>query len=1047
MLQQLLLRIRGELLLLLLLLHTTTATNHATVPLTGHDGDERALEDFKAKVTSHSGVLASWNRSTSYCKWEGVTCSQRQPWRVVALDLQSQGLAGTISPAIGNLTFLRMLNLSFNSLRGEIPPTIGSLGRLEVIYLRGNLLTGTIPKNISRCTSLRQMLIGENNMGLHGSIPTEIGGMPSLTHLELPSNGLSGTITPSLGNLSRLIKLSLAGNYLQGSIPGNIGNNPHLQFLQLSRNNLSGLLPPSLYNLSSVYAFHVTQNKLQGHLPTDLGTSLSSIQLFSLGINQFTGVVPTSITNLSSLQVFEISSNKFGGVFPSNLGRLQYLQWLVFDDNKYEAKNEQEWEFFTSLTNCSMLQVISIGWNRFTGNLPISLANFSTDLRKLRLLHNNISGTIPSSIQNLASLEELDLRDNLLTGPIPESIGNLKRLTHLYLGNNYFSGQIPSSIGNLSALAQFGASANRLEGPIPSSIGNLTKISALDLSRNELTGWIPNEIMHLSSISKFLDLSYNYLEGRLPSEVGNLVNLGKLFLSGNQLSGEIPHIISNCIVLQILFMDGNAFQGSIPPTLKNIKGLTQLNLTDNKLNGSIPASLGSITNLQELYLAKNNLTGSIPELLGNSTSLRRLDLSFNNFQGEVPKQGVFRNLSALSIVGNNELCGGIPQLRLPNCPDSVARKNKKAILLSHRIAVSTAGAILVLLSGFALAVFLYRRSKAARKNEQLLPQFTDIDLPMVSYDDILKGTDGFSEANLLGKGRYGSVYRCTVQNQGAAVAVKVFNLQQPGSYRSFQVECEALRRVRHRCLVKIITSCSSINHQGQDFRALVFDFMPNGSLDSWIHSESGNGTLTLAQRLDIAVDIVDAVDYLHNGCRPPVIHCDLKPSNILLTQDLRARVGDFGIARILNETASRTSGNSNSTIGIRGSIGYVAPEYGEGLTVSTHGDVYSLGITLIEMVTGRSPTDDMFRDGSTLHHFAKAALPDKVMEIADSKIWLHDEANNSNATRDIIRTKECLAAIIQLGVLCSKQSPRERLLISNVSVEMHNIRDTYLGIR
>ena len=182
---------------------------------------------------------------------------------------------------------------------------------------------------------------------------------------------------------------------------------------------------------------------------------------------------------------------------------------------------------------------------------------------------------------------------------------------------------------------------------------------------------------------------------------------------------------------------------------------------------------------------------------------------------------------------------------------------------------------------------------------------------------------------MLGKGRYGTVYKGTLENQAIVVAVKVFNIQQSGSYKSFQAECEALRRVRHRCLLKIITCCSSINHQGQDFRALVFEFMANGSLDRWIHSnlegQNRQGALSLSQRLDIAVDIVDALDYLHNGCQPLIIHCDLKPSNILLNQEMRACVGDFGIARVLDETTSKQHINSSSTIGIRGSIGYISP--------------------------------------------------------------------------------------------------------------------------
>ncbi|XP_066396083.1 probable LRR receptor-like serine/threonine-protein kinase At3g47570 [Miscanthus floridulus] len=426
--------------------------------------------------------------------------------------------------------------------------------------------------------------------------------------------------------------------------------------------------------------------------------------------------------------------------------------------------------------------------------------------------------------------------------------------------------------------------------------------------------------------------------------------------------------------------------------------------------------------------------GEIPDTIGNRRVMEFLLMDGNSFQGSI--LAMFKNMAGLTVLNltDNKLNGSIPD-------NFTTLTNLQELYLGHNNLFGTIPDLLV------WAGFHHRKSKTVPKKD-LPPQFAEIELSIVPYNDILKGTDGFSEANVLGKGRYGTVYKGTLEIQVIVVTVKVFNVQQSWSYKSFQAKCEALRRVRHRCLLKIITCCSSINHQSQDFRALVFEFMANGSLDGWIHpnldGQNGHIALSLSQRMDIAVDIVDALDYLHNGCQPSIIHCDLKPSNILLNQEMRACVGDFGIARVLEETTSKQHINSSSTIGIRGSIGYIALEYGEGLVVSTSRDVFSLGITLIEMFTGKSPTDDIFRDGISLHYYAKAALPDKIMEIADSNISLHDGVNNSNDTRHITRTKECLLAVIQLGVLCSKQLPTEQLSMNDTGAEMHAIKDKYI---
>jgi len=323
------------------------------------------------------------------------------------------------------------------------------------------------------------------------------------------------------------------------------------------------------------------------------------------------------------------------------------------------------------------------------------------------------------------------------------------------------------------------------------------------------------------------------------------------------------------------------------------------------------------------------LSGPIPEVLQNLTSLSVLDISFNNLQGKVPDGGAFRNLSYKSVAGNTELCSGAPQLHLAPCSIRPTRKGRKKKFKSLIVSLITTVTVLLSVS-IILLVWMLREKLKQKQNERAQSLISVEKFERIPYLALSKGTDGFSESNLLGSGRYGTVYKCVLGNEDREpLAVKVFNLCQSGSSKSFEVECEAMRRIRHRCLIKIITCCSSIDLQGQEFKALVFEFMPNGSLDVWLHPKfhksTTRNTLSLDQRLDIAADIIAAVEYLHNSCQPPVIHCDLKPSNILLAEDMSARVGDFGISKLLPENASKRVLNSSSTTGIRGSIGYVAP--------------------------------------------------------------------------------------------------------------------------
>ncbi|PIA37152.1 hypothetical protein AQUCO_03000016v1 [Aquilegia coerulea] len=977
-----------------------------------NETDRLALLAFKDQITIDPlKVMSSWNDSHHYCEWEGVTCGLRHP-RVTMLNLDSQGLVGSISPHIGNLSFLRLLNLQNNSFHGVIPREIGRLFRLEGISLINNSLVGEIPINISLCYSLTRLFLSGNNFV--GKIPMELGSLPKLVSLALENDNLTGEIPPSLGNITTLKNLALSYNNLEGVIPSTLYNLKSLEILSIHANTLSGMFPSSLYNLSTLQVISISANQLTGNIPSE--TNLHNLQFFLIGGNRFSGHIPSSLFNASKLFRFDISGNQFTGKVPVNLGNLNELTFLALQENSLGSGKSGDFDFITPLTNCSNLETIVLYSNELGGSLPVSVANFSKSLTSLYLSQNQITGNIPKELENLQNLILLDLSTNFFNGSIPIGLGNLRKLQILGLQNNQLSGQVPLFLWNMSQLVELDLSNNILEGSIASALDN-QNLQILDLSRNNFTGPIPREI-GLSSHLIRLVLRHNSLNGSIPLEVGNLKNLGYLDVSENNLTGEIPGVLSS-LSLEYIYMGSNFFQGPLPSSLADLEGLLSLDVSHN------------------------NLSGIIPRQLGKLSVLTTLNLSFNNFEGAVPVEGVFRNSSAFSVFGNLKICGGPPNLRLPKC--RIQRSKKQ----DNGLAVKVILGVLIpsLIVGFCL-IFLY-----FRKNPKGKPSSEEGfgDLKRVSYNDLYKATDGFSSTNLIGRGSYGSVYKGILQQDESPVAVKVLNLIERGASKTFMAECEALREVRHRNLLKILTVCSSVDFKGEGFKALVFEFMPNGSLESWLHPSSDGQdvprSLNLCQRLNIGIDVASGLEYLHNHCERPIAHCDLKSSNILLSDDLTAHVGDFGLAKFLSaETRSTITSNKDesSSIAIRGTIGYIPPEYGAGGEVSTQGDIYSFGICLLEMFTRKRPTDQMFKDGHSLHEFSKLALPHRVMEIIDERL-LSEETHNGDINA-LNRMRECLSSIIRIGIACSVDIMTERMDIKDVLKELHSIKAIYLQV-
>nr|GEV93577.1 protein kinase-like domain-containing protein [Tanacetum cinerariifolium] len=613
--------------------------------------------------------------------------------------------------------------------------------------------------------------------------------------------------------------------------------------------------------------------------------------------------------------------------------------------------------------------------NNFSGKLTIDFSKLR-DINIVRLQNNNFHERgeaddlrFIDSFKNCTKLVDLILASCNLRGVLPISIGNLSdQLNILNLGDNQLFGSLPLSIGSLVGLTYLDLGPNFFEGKIPTTNGKLQKLQVLDLHSNQFSGPIPDAIRNLSMLTE-LYFDFNKLE-----EIKDLKMLSELDLSYNNLSGNITSSLGECISLTNLYLSGNIFQGIIP------------------------SSFSSLRALEVLDISQNNLSGRIPQFLEKWNFLEFLNLSFNDFEGEVPTTGVFANASLFSVLGNNTLCGGLVTLELPKCKEKGSKKKRFPYFI---LVIVIALTLLIVLC----YVYLFCTKK---RNNQPSQSLGNERFLKVSYNELLKATDGFSTHNLIGEGGFSSVYKGILDSYADRfVAIKVLHLQNRGAYKSFLAECEAWRNIRHRNLLKIITSCSSVDFQGNDFKAIVYEFMPNGCVHDWLHSSANTSEFSLLQRVNILRDVATALDYLYNCCETTIVH------------DL----------------------NQNSSSAIKGTIGYAPPEYGIGSEMTSCGDVYSFGILLLEVMTGKKPTHDMFNDGLSLHKFAYMALPDDVVDVIyDDAIVLQSTKANAK------KMEECLAAIIKIGVSCSVDSPPERIKIGIVVNELQRILDVLQNI-
>jgi Leucine-rich repeat (LRR) protein len=708
------------------------------------------------------------------------------------------------------------------------------------------------------------------------------------------------------------------------------------------------------------------------------------------------GNIPGSIGSLANLRTLNVSANNFSGEIPGTLGQLKEL--THFSSNQ----------------------------NQLSGSIPDQLANL-TGLQFLDLSYNRLQGRIPPEIFSLSNLQTLDLTQNLLNGQIPQNFSTM--LFRLRIGNNSLNGGISSTIGNATGLTYLEMNNNFLHGQIPQQLASCTSLQLLDLSHNKLTGSLTDQLASLKHL-QVLKLPSNHFHGTILDNLSNLSNLSYIDLSGNLLSGSIPPKIFKLRKLQNLRLQNNNLTGAIPKNVQDGVFLLELQLGGNNLNGTIPQEIGSITKLQiQLNLSCNSLEGEIPSSLSGLSTLEILDLSNNKLSGEVPDSLIGMSSLTLLNVSNNRLTGVLP--KFPNstkgliiidtgnpglcttgqcgsAPPASTRKRISAILI---IGVAVAGAVFAI---GAVALFIVA-SKYFRRDDHQMPEVQlarKIEGHFIHPDsihrlriDFEKGVEAtLDPANVFLKNKFSTYYKA-VMPSGISYSVKKLNWTdrsfKSGSYRKLGAELEKQGKLRHP---NILTPLAQV--LDTDCAYLFYEYVHKGSLSEFLHT-SNVSVLDWPSRCSIAIGVAQGLAFLH-GCQQPIFHLDLTAKNILLKSLTEPQIGDIELCKIVDPSKS-----TGSISAIAGSVGYVPPEYAYTMRVTSAGNVYSFGVILLELLTGRTP----ITSGMDLAKWVQSTL-------SGEETW--EQILDTRIRNFSLQIQNEMVSMLKIALSCVSSSPDSR---------------------
>ncbi|XP_051128687.1 receptor-like protein kinase BRI1-like 3 [Andrographis paniculata] len=965
------------------------------------------------------------------------------------LDLSENKIADSalLTSLLSNCNNLNLLNVSGNKLAGKLSGSLSSCRSLAVLDLSRNDFSGAVPAAFvsNALASLTVLDLSGNNFT--GDIHDfDFGVCRNLTVLNLSGNELSATAFPaSLSNCRRLETLDISHNAIRLSIPGELLGRLSLRRLALAHNKFSGKIPVELGGICrTVEELDLSDNELVGELPSNF-VSCSSLSSLRLGDNQLSGsFLDTVVSSLTRLEYISVAFNNITGPVPRSLTNCTELRVLDLSSNVMTGNVPTE---FCTKTLNSKLEKLLLANNYLSGSVPSELG-LCRNLRTIDLSFNDLIGSIPPEIWNLPELSDVVMWANRLTGDIPEGIcingGNLQMLI---LNNNQITGTLPKSIVNCTNLIWVSLSSNRISGGLPAEIGNLVNLAILQLGNNSLSGPIPAGIGECRSLI-WLDLNSNELTGSIPRELaastGHIVPgpvSGKQFAfvrneGGTECRGagglvEFEGIrterlanfpmVHSCPSTRIytgltvytfsgngsmiyLDLSYNRLSGAIPDSLGSMNYVQVLNLGHNEITGEIPDSFGGLRTVGVLDLSHNKLRGLVPGSLVGLSFLSDLDVSNNNLSGSIPSGGQLTTFPASRYANNSGLCG-VP---LPPCSSRNIHRASNSSNHGQRESMALGMVIGIVASVVCIFLLLYAlyRAKRIQKTEEKREKYIEslptsgssswklssvpeplsinvatFEKPLrkLTFAHLLEATNGFSADSLIGSGGFGDVYKAQLRDGSVVAIKKLIHVTGQGD-REFMAEMETIGKIKHRNLVPLLGYCRI-----GDERLLVYEYMKWGSLEAVLHDREKIGGVRLdwAARKKIAIGSARGLAFLHHSCIPHIIHRDMKSSNVLLDECFEAKVSDFGMARLVNALDTHLSVST-----LAGTPGYVPPEYYQSFRCTTKGDVYSYGVVLLELISGKRPIDTAeFGDDNNLVGWAKQLQKEKRShEILDSEL-------------------------------------------------------------